>query len=62
MKKLFALALVAASFASCSNGEGDKKVEEVKTSDTAMVVTPDTTMVKTDTTVKTTTTMDTLKK
>jgi hypothetical protein len=62
MKKLLVFAVVAASFASCSNGEGDKKVEEVKTSDTAMTVKPDTTMVKTDTTVKTTTTTDTLKK
>ena len=62
MKKLLVFAVVAASFASCSNGEGDKKVEEVKTSDTTMVVKPDTTMVKTDTTVKTTTTTDTIKK
>ena len=30
MKKLLVFAVVAASFASCSNGEGDKKVEEVK--------------------------------
>ena len=62
MKKLFVIAVIAASFTSCSNGEGDKKVEEVKSSDTAMVVKPDTTMVKTDSTVKTTTTTDTLKK
>jgi len=61
MKKLLVFAVVAASFASCSNS-GDKTVEEVKTSDTAMVVKPDTTLVKTDTTVKTTTTTDTLKK
>lgn len=62
MKKLLVFAVVAASFASCSNGEGDKKVEEVKTSDTAMTVTPDTTLVKSDTTIKTTTTTDTIKK
>ena len=62
MKKLLVFAVVAASFASCSNGEGDKKVEEVKTSDTSMVVTPDTSLVVKDTTVKTTTTVDTTKK
>ena len=62
MKKLLVFAVVAASFASCTNGEGDKKVEEVKTSDTSMVVTPDTTLVVKDTTVKTTTTVDTTKK
>ena len=62
MKKLLVFAVVAASFASCTNGEGDKKVEEVKTSDTSMVVTPDTSMVVKDTTVKTTTTTDTTEK
>ena len=62
MKKLLVLAVVAASFASCSNGEGDKKVEEVKSSDTTAVVKPDTTMVVKDTTTKMTTTTDTLKK
>ena len=62
MKKLLVFAVVAASFASCTNGEGDKKVEEVKTSDTSMVVTPDTSLVVKDTTVKTTTTVDTTKK
>ena len=62
MKKLLVFAVVAASFASCSNGEGEKKVEEVKSSDTTMTVKPDTTMVKADTTVKTTTTTDTIKK
>ena len=62
MKKLLVFAVVAASFASCSNGEGDKKVEEVKTSDTTVVVAADTTLVVADTTVKTTTTVDTLKK
>ncbi|MEO6548178.1 MAG: hypothetical protein ABIN94_09270 [Ferruginibacter sp.] len=62
MKKLLVFAVVAASFASCSNGEGDKKVEEVKSSDTAMVVKPDTAMVVSDTTVKTTITTDTTHK
>ena len=62
MKKLLVFAVVAASFASCSNGEGDKKVEEVKSSDTSQVVTKDTAMVVKDTTVKTTTTVDTTKK
>ena len=62
MKKLLVFAVVAALFASCSNGEGEKKVEEVKTEDTTMTVKPDTTMVVADTTVKTTTTTDTLKK
>ncbi len=64
MKKLLVFAVVAASFASCSNGE-DKKVEEVKTSDTTTVVTPvapDSTMVVKDSTVKTTVTTDTIKK
>ena len=61
MKKLLVLAVVAASFASCSDG-GEKKVEEVKTSDTTMVVKPDTATVVTDTTVKTTVETDTLKK
>ena len=40
MKKLLVLAIVAASFASCSNGEGDKKVEEVKTDSSATTTTP----------------------
>lgn len=63
MKKLLVFAVIAATFASCSNGTSDKKVEEVKTSDTtAVVAAPDTSMVVKDTTVKTTTTVDTLKK
>ncbi|MEJ7587526.1 MAG: hypothetical protein WKI04_08190 [Ferruginibacter sp.] len=62
MKKLLVLAVVAASFASCSNGEGDKKVEEVTTTDSSMIVTPDTTLVVKDTTVKMTTETDTIKK
>ena len=64
MKKLLVFAVVAASFASCSNGE-EKKVEEVKTSDSTTLVTPvapDTTLVVKDSTVKTTVTTDTIKK
>ena len=63
MKKvILALAIVSVSFAACNNGE-EKKVEETKTSDTTAVVTaPDTTLVKHDTTVKMTTSVDTLKK
>lgn len=64
MKKLLVFAVVAATFASCGNAE-EKKVDEVKTSDTATVITPvaaDTTMVVTDSTVKTTVTVDSTKK
>jgi hypothetical protein len=63
MKKvILALAIVSVSFVACNSGE-DKKVEEVKSSDTTTVVTaPDTMTVVKDTTVKTTTTVDTLKK
>jgi len=64
MKKLLVFAVVAASFASCNNGE-TKTVDEVKTSDTTAVVTtpaPDTSLVVKDTTVKTTVTTDTIKK
>jgi predicted small secreted protein len=63
MKKvIFALAIVSVSFVACNSGE-DKKVEETKTSDTTTVVVPaDTMTVVKDTTVKTTTTVDTLKK
>ncbi|HMI79574.1 MAG TPA: hypothetical protein VK484_12325 [Ferruginibacter sp.] len=61
MKKvILALAIVSVAFAACN--EGDKKVEETKVSDTTVVPTTDTTMVVKDTTVKTTTTIDTLKK
>jgi hypothetical protein len=59
-KALLAFAVVTVSFVACNGG--DKKVEETKTSDTTKVVTKDTTMVVKDTTVKTTTTVDTLKK
>ncbi len=64
MKKLLVFAVVAASFASCSESS-DKKVEEVKTSDTTTVITPvapDTTMIVKDSTVKTTVTVDSTKK
>ena len=63
MKKvILALAIVSVSFVACNSGE-DKKVEETKTSDTTTVVVPaDTVSVVKDTTVKTTTTVDTLKK
>ncbi len=62
MKKLLAIAVIAASFAACN----EKKAEETKvTKDTAVVVTPDTTtIVKPDTSkvvTTTTTTVDTMK-
>ncbi len=60
MKKVLAIALIAATFAACNNG--DKKVEEKTTSDTTKVVTSDTATVVTDSTVKTTVTKDTLNK
>lgn len=61
-KAILALSVVAVSFVACNDGE--KKVEETKTSDTATVVTPsnDTATVVKDTTVKTTTTTDTIEK
>ena len=59
MKKLLAIALIAASLTACNNG--DKKNEETKTtSDTTVTLTApkaDTIKTVTDTTVKTTTTM-----
>jgi len=60
-KAILAFAVVSVSFVACNNGD-DKKVEETKTSDTTKVVTKDTATVVKDTTVKTTTTIDTLKK
>ena len=61
MKKvILALAVVSIAFVACNNGE--KKVDETKTSDTTTVVKKDTTLVVKDTAVKTTTTIDTLKK
>jgi hypothetical protein len=62
MKKVFfAIAIVSVSFVAC-NAADEKKVEEVSTKDTTTVVTKDTMTVVKDTTVKTTTTVDTLKK
>ena len=64
MKKVilaFAVVSVSVAFVAC-NGDSDKKVDETKTSDTTKVVTKDTATVVKDTTVKTTTTIDTLKK
>ena len=60
-KAILAFAVVSVSFVACNN-DGDKKTEETKTSDTTQVVKKDTAMVVKDTTVKTTTTIDTLKK
>lgn len=62
MKKFLAIAVIAASFTACN--DTSKKVEETKTSDTTSVVAPkmDTTMVVKDTTVKMTTTTDSIKK
>ena len=56
MKKLLAIALIAASFTACNDGE--KKTEETVGSDTTTQVTTtkDTATVVTDTVVKTTTT------
>ncbi len=60
MKKFFAVLAIAAFAVACNNSS--KKVDETKTSDTTKVVTKDTATVVKDTTVKTTTTIDTLKK
>jgi hypothetical protein len=60
MKKFLAIAVIAASMVACGNN-GDKKVDETKTSDTTKVVTSDTATVVNDTTVKTTVTTDTIK-
>ena len=59
-KAILAFAVVTVSFAACNSS--DKKVDETKTSDTTQVVKKDTTMVVKDTTVKTTTTIDSIKK
>lgn len=45
MKKLFAIALIAASFTACN--EGEKKAEETPATDTTSVVVPATTPVDT---------------
>ena len=60
-KAILAFAVVSIAFVACNN-DGDKKTEETKTSDTTKMVTKDTTMIVKDTTVKTTTTIDTIKK
>ncbi len=58
MKKVFlAIAIVTVSFAACTSG--DTKTDEVTNSDTSTVVTQDTSMIVSDTTVKTTITTDT---
>ena len=59
-KAILAFAIVSVSFVACNNG--DKKEETTKTSDTTKVVTKDTTTVVKDTTIKMTTSTDTLKK
>ena len=62
MKKAFlAIAIITVSFAACT-GSSSKTSDEVKTSDTSNVVTKDTMQVVKDSTVKTTVTVDTLKK
>lgn len=62
MRKAFlAIAIITVSFAACT-GDTSKKTDEVKTSDTSNVVTKDTMQVIKDTSVKTTVTVDTLKK
>ena len=63
MKKFLAIAVIAATLVSCN--EGEKKVEETTSSDTTTIVTPisaDTAVVVTDSTVKTTVEVDTMKK
>ncbi len=62
MKKAFlAIAIITVSFAACTGGS-NKTSDEVKTSDTSNLVTKDTMQVVKDSTVKTTVTVDTLKK
>ncbi len=60
-KAILAFAVVSVAFVACNNGS-DKKVEETKSSDTSTVIKKDTAMVVKDTTIKTTTTIDTIKK
>ena len=61
MKKAFlAISIVTISFAACSSG--NDKTNKVTTSDTSNIVTKDTMQVVKDSTVKTTVTVDTLKK
>lgn len=63
MKKLLAIAVIAATFTACNN---EKKAEDTTvTKDTSMVVTKDTTVISKDTmpvVTTTKTTVDTLKK
>ena len=62
MKKvILAFAVVTVSLVAC-NGTDEKKVEETKSGDSTKVATNDSVTVVKDTTVKTTTTIDTLKK
>ncbi len=63
MKKvILALAIVSVTFAACNNDES-KKVDETTSKDTTVVnVAPDSAIVVTDSTVKTTVTTDTIKK
>jgi hypothetical protein len=51
MKKVFAIALIAVSFAACNNS-GDKKTDNTDTTkvDSPAVISPDTTTMRTDTT------------
>ena len=67
MKKLLAIAIVAASFTACNDGATKTETEKTGSDTTTTVVTPaaDTVKTVTDTTVKTTTTTtpaDTTKK
>ena len=59
-KAILAVAIVSVTFAACNSG--DKKTETTETKDTSTVVKKDTMTVVKDTTTKTTTTIDTLKK
>ena len=59
-KAILAFTVVSVAFVACNN-DGDKKVDETKTSDTTKVVMKDTAMVVKDTMIKTTTTIDTVK-
>ena len=62
MKKAFLIiTIITISFAAYT-GDSSKTSDEVKTSDTSNVVTKDTMQVVKDSTVKTTVTVDTLKK
>ena len=60
-KTFFAIGIITISLAACT-GDNSKTTDEVKTSDTSNLVTKDTMQVVKDSTVKTTVTVDTLKK